>query len=276
VKRKFDLLAFIHVAKTGGKTIETMLGSSFGFRYAPAVEWNARPVDNPNDVEYVVPKYNENDFRRLLKHCPFLKCVGGHSIALWSGIDRVRPTRYFSMIREPLTRGASHYQYHYTHDSPRLDWEHWVNWEVHHNHQVKMFSRNCETNEAIAEIQKHEVFVGLQDKFDESLVILKKMVAPELNISYSRTNSAKSNNIAKSLLANRDTREQLVQMYSKEFPLYEWIAKEYYPRFVKEYGPTLAADVEAFQKRKGQVNRLNMKLSRAYSRLFILPWAHGG
>ncbi len=269
------MLAFIHVAKTGGQTIETMLESTFGIAHAAAVEWRDRPQSDPFSVDYVVPKYDVEDFNRLKSRCPFLKSVGGHSITLWSGLHEVQPTRYFSMLREPLKRGASHFQYHYHHDQPHLEWEDWINWPVHQNHQVKMFSRHCDPDEAMRDIRRHHVFVGLQDKYDESLVILKKLVAPELNIAYKRTNIARDNTLAKSLLQKPETLEHRKRMYAQEIPLDEWVANEYYPEFVKEYGPTLAADVEAFQKRRGQVNKLNIKLNRAYAKIFIKPGSAG-
>jgi len=269
------LLSFIHVAKTGGQTIETMLESTYGFRHASAIEWQPRPAGNPWDVDYVVPKYSPDDFRRLKKLCPFMKSVGGHSIALWSNLHEVQPTRYFSIVREPLKRGASHFQYHVRHDEPHLEWDRWVDWEVHHNHQVKMFSRGGDTQEAIEAIQRNEVFVGLTEAFDESLVIFKNMFRPDLNIGYQRTNVASDNAIAKDLLADQSKKAHLLRMYRDEIPLYEWIANEYYPRFKKEYGPTLEKDVEQFRQHRDRVNKLNIRLNRAYYKMFIQPRVPG-
>lgn len=267
------MLAFIHVAKTGGQTIETMMESTFGARHVAAVEWKKRPVGNPWDVDYVVPKYSREAFRRLKNHCPFMKSIGGHSIALWSGLHEEQPTRYFSFLREPIKRGASHFQYHVRNDKPCLDWDRWVEWKVHHNHQVKMFSPSADPDEALREIQRHNVFIGLTERFDESLVMLKRMIAPELNIAYTRTNTASDNRIANELIAAESSRQQLEEMYRNELPLYEWVANEYFPRLVKEYGPTLAADVEEFRRSKNRVSRLNIKVNHLYAKLFISPWA---
>ena len=104
------MLAFIHVAKTGGQSIETMLESSFGIRHMPAVIWKTPSPQTGPKQDFVIPKYCPEDFRRLKKRTPFLESVGGHSIALWSGLHEVQPTTYFAFLREPIKRGASHYQ----------------------------------------------------------------------------------------------------------------------------------------------------------------------
>lgn len=263
------MYAFIHVAKTGGKSIESMLVSSFGARHVRALEWEPRPEDNVWDVNFVVPKYDVADFRRLKRRCPFMKSVGGHTITLWSGVHEVQPTQYFGFLREPIKRGASHYQFHVRHDEPCLDWSRWVEWTVHHNHQVKMFSRGGDPDEAIRCIQEHEVFIGLTERFDESLVVFKRLFAPDLQIPYTRTNTASDNSIASELLADDKCRDQLKHMYRDDLPLYEWVSKEYYPRMVKEYGPTLAADVEAFRRQRDRVHHLNIKLNSLYAKFFI-------
>lgn len=245
------MLAYIHVAKTGGQTVETMLANSFGAAYCTAPEWRRNLDDDAGADGFVVPKFQADDLRRLRRLCPWIKCIGGHPVTLWSEFDQVVPTTWFSMIREPLARGASHFQYNLndTSSAPR-EWDQWVQWPVHHNHQVKMFSPEGTADDAIRRISENNVFVGLTEKFDESLVILKKLVVPNLNISYRRTNTASDNSRAKKVLADPRMTEQLKTMYQEELPLYEFVSQQWYPRFAKEYGPTLAADVKIFQKER--------------------------
>ncbi len=50
------LLAFIHVAKTGGQTIETMLANSFGAQYSTAPEWSRQQDRETDENGFVVPK----------------------------------------------------------------------------------------------------------------------------------------------------------------------------------------------------------------------------
>ncbi len=257
------MLAFIHVAKTGGQTIETMLANSFGAAFCIAPEWGRNHEADVGDDGFVVPKFQPEDLHFLRRLCPWVQSVGGHPVTLWSEFDKVIPTTWFSMIREPLARGASHFQYNLNDDGASREWDEWVQWPVHHNHQVKMFSPECSAEDAIRRIIEKNVFVGLTEKFDESLVLLRRFVAPGLNISYKRTNAAANNSRAREVLSDRKMVSQLKSMYQEEFPLYEFISKQWYPKFQKEYGPTLEADVELFRKnRERQFNQLNYWMSR--------------
>jgi hypothetical protein len=277
------LLAFIHVAKTGGQTVAVMLRSSFGLKHCDAtfLEEIKTPAD-PFAVKFVVPKFDANDFQRLQKYWPRMRSISGHPIALWSELDNIRPdTQYFALVREPIKRGASHFQYHVRHDKPCLDWDRWLQWDVHQNHQVKMFSKSVDANDAIQQIKKKNVFVGLTERFDESFVMFKALFANDLNIAYIRINTAKDNSIAHELLANSQTREQIRDMYRADLELYEFVAHELYPSFQKEYGPNLERDVQAFREsQRNAVNQRNILLNRAYRRLVFKPlqqiyrWQH--
>jgi len=276
------LLAFIHVAKTGGQTVAVMLRSAYGLNHCDAAFLAKIKVTDPFAVKYVVPKFNAHDFQQLQKYWPRMKSISGHPIALWSELDSICPdTQYFALVREPIKRGASHFQYHIRYDRPCLDWDNWVNWEVHQNHQVKMLSKNVDANEAIRQIKQKNVFVGLTERFDESLVLFKALFAKELNIAYIRTNTARDNSIAQKLLANPQTCAQIREMYRADLELYEFVAHELYPSFQKEYGPNLARDVQTYREnQRNAVNQRNILLNRAYRRLVFRPlqqiyrWRH--
>ncbi|MBU8870882.1 MAG: hypothetical protein KOO60_08500 [Gemmatimonadales bacterium] len=267
------LLAFIHVAKTGGQTVETMLRSTFGARYCHAELWQDRLPTGDAGGSFKVPKYDNSDFRRLKLLCPWMRCVGGHAVALWSGIDRVQPTNYFAFLRDPLTRGASHFQFHQRTESNPLSWDEWVQWKVHHNHQVKMFSQDCNVDQAIEAIEKHRVFLGLMEHFDESLILLQRLMAPELNLGYSRTNTAGDRSIAGKLLADPVKRDQLAEMYKLDQILYDHVKNNVFPRFQNEYGTGLTESVAGFKAGHGSgFSRVNAQTNRVVRRLWLEPW----
>ena len=267
------MLAFIHVAKTGGRTVETMLRNTFGAGFCHAEPWRDLLPTGSAGGSFTVPKYEEADFRRLKRLCPWMRCVGGHAVTLWSGVDRLQPTRYFAFLRDPLTRGASHFQFHQRSDPHPLPWDEWVQWSVHHNHQVKMFSRDCDIDQAIEAIEQRGVFVGLMERFDESLLLLQRLVAPELDLNYVRTNTANNGSIAGELLADPAKRAQMGEMYKLDQILYDYVQTTLFPRFQREYGDGLAQAVADFQTGPGGgLGKANDLAHRIISRFWIQPW----
>ncbi len=274
------MLAFVHVAKTGGKTIETMMRSSFGIHHCDGTLLAPRQSGDPKDVSFIVPKYNPDDLSLLKSIMPGMKSICGHNIALWSNVEEVFPdTKYFLLLRDPIKRGASHYQFHVNNDDYTKEfgfkyfpWEKWVEWETHHNHQLKMLSPDVDLDQAIKLLESKNVFVGLMEHFDESLVMMKKLFYPDLNIAYTRENTASDNTFAKSLLADEKSRQQIADMYAKEIPLYQYVKDEIYSKYREEYGPTLAEDVAQFQSHgKNQINRWNILTNNLYRGLVFKP-----
>lgn len=261
------ILAFIHVAKTGGRTVETMLRSTYGARYVHAEQWI------PQDPEQTIQKYRESDFRRLKRLCPFMKAVGGHSVTLWSEIDKVQPVRWFAFMRDPLKRAASHYQFHQRNTPKPKSWEEWLSWDVPRNHQLRAFYPGDDPVEAIAMIKEKRVFIGLLENFDESLVMLKKLVAPELHLGYQRANIAENNEIAAEILSSSEKLSQLRSLHEGEFELYDFVKNELYPSFRQAYGPALDEDVRTFMVNRAQgMNFLNDRVHRASRKFWLGPW----
>jgi hypothetical protein len=262
------MLAFIHVAKTGGRTIELILRNTYGVRYAHAVPWHSP------DPDRVIPKYEPADLRRLLRIWPPLAAIGGHAVALWSDFDRERPVRWFAFLRDPLKRAASHYQFHAATEKQPRSFEEWLAWDVPRDHQVRAFSRRVDVEEAIAAIAEKHVFIGLLERFDESLVLLRKLVAPELRLGYRRQNTAADNSLAKELLADAGNRERLAELHRQEFRLYDHVVNEIYPRQIAAYGPGLAEDLAALRAAPPPGPTFNDRANRVLRRLWIDPWVH--
>ena len=267
------MLAFIHVAKTAGSTMDRILANSFGAGYCHAEHWSELLPTGDRSGSFTVPKYDQDDFRRLKRLCPWMRCVGGHAVTLWSGLDQVQPTRFFAFLREPLARGASHYQYHVQHQENPLTWEQWVDWEVHKNHQLKMFSPDVDVQQGIETIERLGVFLGLMEHFDESLLLMKRLVAPRLRLGYERKNVAHGNDLARRLLAEPATRAQLEEMYAGDIALYEHVTNEIFPRYRERYGAGLAADLADFQGGPGAgFGTFRLAAHRVMRRYWIEPW----
>ena len=236
------LLVFLHLAKTGGRTLDTVFRSTYGAGYVQAEAWRPTHAMGWGDGDFIIPTYDADDVRRLLRLCPWARAMGGHPLTLWSGAHEVKPVRYVAFLREPLSRGISHYQYHVNTNAEPLDWDDWCAWREHHNHQARYFDRGGDPAAAMAAIREHGVFVGLLERFEESLLLLQKLVAPELHPAYQRRNTAERDDVAQALRANPARCDRIREMYAADFPLYDWVRDELWPGYVQAYGPSLAAD----------------------------------
>jgi hypothetical protein len=224
------------------------------------------------DGEFIIPTYGPSEVRRLLRLCPWARAIGGHPLTLWSGAHEVRPVRYVAFLREPLSRGISHYQYHVNTNDDPLDWDAWCAWREHHNHQARYFDHDGDPDAAIAALERHDVFVGLLERFEESLLLLQKLVAPELNPAYVRRNTAENTDTARALKADPVRCEQVRRMYAADFPVYQWVRDELWPRYEAAYGPGLAEDAARLKADPGRrFRRWPDRCGRALHRFWVDP-----
>jgi hypothetical protein len=259
------MLVFIHINKTAGRTVRYILRSSFGPYHCEVEPWHAQWSEVPFSVQ---------DLHRLRKIYPRLESIAGHRVTgnadlYESGTD----FKYFTLMRDPLKTCASRFQYQLQYRKKKqLVFEEWIQREWTRNHQTKMIAGGVDVDNAIRIIQDKEIFVGLTERFDESMVLLKALVANTLNISYQRVNVANDNTVAKNLLATERTRQLLIDANQADLKLYDFVKNELYPTFQQTYGPQLEADVAAYQRHQGNhFNNRNITLSRLKQYVLYKP-----
>ncbi len=267
------MIAFIHIHKTGGTTLQWILRSSLGpyycevepliieqpFRQTP---WMApATVADLNHMEYLYPR---------------LAGIGGHHIQPHMQLHEKYPgIQYFTFMRDPTKMRASMYQHGVnTLGEENCVFEEWLQEEQSCNRQTKMIAGTPDVNKAIGIIQQQQIFVGLTDKFNESLLLLKSIVN-HLDIAYKRMNVASGETAAKRLLASERGQAMLKEGNEADIALYEFVQQEWYPRFQREYGPGLAEDLAKYQedlKRYGhrQVSLSFMSKPRLFKLLLLL------
>jgi hypothetical protein len=255
-KAEKPMLVFIHINKTAGRTVRYILRSSFGPGHCEAEPWHA---------EWTGAPFSTDDLLRLRKLYPRLKSIAGHRITGYVDLQESGTQfRYFTFMRDPLKTCASRFQYNVQYRKKKnLVFEEWIQREWTRNHQTKMIAGRADLTEAIRILRAKQVFVGLTERFDESLLLLKAMVANDLDISYKPVNVSRKSTLAESLLSNASTRQMLVEANQVDQELYDFVQKELYPSFQREYGPSLEADVRDYQQtRRNAFDRWNLTLSR--------------
>jgi hypothetical protein len=250
------MLVFIHINKTAGSTVRYVLRSTFGMDHCEVEPWHSQWGGAP---------FSSYDLHRLRKVYPRLQSIGGHRVTGYVDLhEEGTEFRYFTFMRDPVRTCASRFQYNIQYRGKKnLIFEDWIQKDWTRNSQTRLIAGAADFDKAIRIIREKNIFVGLTERFDESMLLLKELVEPRLNISYRPVNKASSNSIAQQLLANETTHKMLVEANQVDQQLYDYVRKEIYPLYQNEYGVGLDTDVEAFKKdRENDFNSTNLTLSR--------------
>ena len=250
------MLVFIHINKTAGRTVRYILRSSYGVRHCE-VEVRRRNGEKRS--------FSNADLQALRKLYPQLDSIAGHAVTGYVDLHaNGTKLKYLTIVREPLKTCASRYQYNVQFRGRKdVTFEEWIQKEWTRNNQTRMISGNEDVNEAIRIINEKQIFTGLTERFDESMVMLKALMVGNLDLSYKRVNVAQSNNLAQALLTNEKTRQMLIEANQADLELYHYITQELYPSYQREYGPGLEAAVAEYQRtRRNTFNYWNLTMSR--------------
>jgi hypothetical protein len=250
------MLVFIHINKTAGRTVRYILRSSFGTRHCEVESGYGEQSDRP---------FSTDDLQRLRKLYPYLESIAGHRVTGYVDLHE-SGTRfnYFAFMRDPIKTCASRFQYNVQYRRKKnLVFEEWIQRDWTRNSQTKSIAGVADADKAIRIIRDKNIFIGLSERFDESILMLKELVAKNLNISYRRVNVAGDNTIAQNLLSNERTRQLLIEANRADQELYDFVRQELYPAYQSEYGPALPEDVVRYQQtRENSFNQWNLTLSR--------------
>jgi hypothetical protein len=176
-------------------------------------------------------------------------------------------------MRDPVKTCASRFQYNVQYRGKKdLVFEEWIQRDWTRNSQTKLIAGAADVDSAIQIIKDKNIFIGLTERFDESMVLLKGLRANNLNISYRRVNVASDNTIAQKVLSNESSRQMLIEANRVDQELYDYVSQELYPRCQKEYGASLDNDVVQYQQtRENNFNQWNLTMSRLKQFMIYRP-----
>lgn len=263
-------IAIVHIHKTAGTTLSGVLKAAFGGRYCLV---SARDTD--------APFFGADDLRALRHLYPRLEVLMGHDIRPYGDLHESAPgLSYVTFLRDPVVRCASHYQYDVQVGGVDLPLEEWLTHEVSSNRQTRhLAGPGATASDAIDMVEDRIGFVGTVEQFDASLVMLASFYGfPWLG--YTRKWSAPADDIKRRLLDDPASSEMLAEANREDLALYRYVADEVLPRQEAAYGPSLAADVDAFREGNRSVTRWRMNLRPRYAwyvakwRLAYQPWVN--
>jgi hypothetical protein len=257
------VLVFIHISKTAGRTVRYILRSSYGLRHCEVEPWHDACGG---------PPFSTRDIRRLRKIYPSLRSIAGHRVTGYADLEEQGTEfRYFAFLREPLALCAPRFQYQIDYQKKDVELDEWIADESFQNAQTKQIGGTESVGDALRAIDE-KIFVGLTEKFDDLLVLLKGLRAGDRDIASKPVNVAQRNTLETEGLASPRMRSAIVEANSSDIALYEYVTQELYPGQRQEYWPSLPEDVVRYQAdRQRDFNRRKLTASRAKQYLVHKP-----
>ena len=267
------MLAFSHIYKSGGTSLKWILRNSFGINHLEVERWDERYYSGLSYVKNNPIPFKSKDLKKVKKFFPHVKSIQSHEIVPYENLESIVPDiRYFTFVRDPLKQTASWFQY-LVNIGKRTDlkFEDYIKSDFPRNFQTKMIAGTEDIELAKKIIKEKKVFIGITESFDESLVLMKKILAPELNINYIRQGTAEDNTISKELLTNNKSKQLLLDATELDRELYEYVKLELFPQYKIEYGDSFDEDLSNFylDQKNFQYNMLKVNSCRIQSKIVL-------
>jgi hypothetical protein len=267
------MYAFMHIEKTAGSTMTTILRRSFGTRHCDIRLPMAKRLQRNGDQK---PCVDAADLARARRLYPNLSGIAGHSVKPYEELGEMSPEiRFFTFLRDPAKRFMSHFLNRarvYTRDA----FDAWVSSPWTQNWQTKVIAGAPDASKAIEIICQRIGFVGVTERFDESLVMLGQWLAePGFRGEYRRVNQLKEKRRPRDIERERTDTSYLKTEYAQrriadanaeDQKVYDFVMTNLYPRQIAAYQGDLQADVTKLQEHNRESGRLFEPLWPAFYR----------
>jgi len=265
------LIAFCHIPKTAGVSLTHLVRRYFGLRH----------IDVQHRKVYL---YKPRDLRLDLKLYPFARSLAGHPLRPYVDFQEFQGRiRWYTILREPVSRYLSQYAYEVEHLGETQDFESWNTRDLRGrvNRQVRYLTGADDFEAAKQILNERFAFVGLMERFDESLLLLRRRLGlGGFRVDYKRamnTASARKGRILRQVKDDFDRYRDVVMANNElDLKLYEFVKDEIWPKQVADYGQErLALDLAGEFPRKGStfIERCRWFSGFAYRNVVYKPFA---
>lgn len=248
------MFAFTHIPKTAGTTLNYILQKNFG-----------------NRLNSVIPRkgvnYSYEDLKKDNLIYSNVKCISGHGVKPFINYGEFNnQLKWFTFLRDPIKRFVSQYIHQQTSNLKQyhMPIEEWADRYARSNWQVKWIAGEEDLEAAKQIIKEKFVFIGLTEKFDESLLKMQNVFGNRFDINYKNQKMLSRDNSLKNELLNNQYME-LVSFFKLQneldLKLYDFVLNEIYPT-QKVLLENKKDNLTIYNKKKEVVNLYKFRLKR--------------
>jgi len=259
-----ETIIFLHLPKTAGST----LGAIVRRQYPPESVYlrYAGPGTGPFEEILALPEPQRARLRLLMGHLPF-------------GIHETLPgpSRYVTILREPVERVVSHYYFvrrrpdHHLHEtvtSRRMTLRDFVESGIARELENGQTTWMGWTPELIARddrsspellararrnLEDRFVVAGLTERFDETLLVMRERLGWTRSIWYRQENVTRNRPALAEI--DEDTRALIVERNGLDIELYRYV-RDRFEREISDLGPAFGRELRSFRIRNAGYARI--------------------
>jgi hypothetical protein len=253
------MYAFVHIDKTGGTTLTSILRRSFGTRHCdirlPLVK---RQFDGRNHCSSV----DIADLQRVERIYRKLRGISGHNVKAYSNLASRPDIQFVTVLRDPAARFRSHFLNRSRHHTFAA-FERWVSDPMMQNWQTKMLAGEANAQKAIDLLATRFGFVWFTERFDDGLVMFDQWLQePYFRAEYRRQNQLnekkRPHDLSRqqtdiSYLQSDSIRARIREANSLDQQVYDFVAANIYPRQIANFRGDLNAATEQLRCRNSQL-----------------------
>ena len=265
LKRK--IFAFVHIEKAAGTTFIHLLRQNFFLKYV-----DVRPLSEKSNRTFTM-----QDLKKYLIINPFLKCIGGHAVVPYNNFaDELFDVRFVTLLRNPIFRYISHYQYWVEKRGKRISFDEFLTIDWVKNFQIKKIAGVEDLKKAKSIIKDRFFLVGIAEEFDEFLIHLQKKILPHVFCPYYKmVNVGRHNTLKNDILSKYH--DQIVEKNKLDIELYNYVKYRIIPDLDAQYGLSYRNDVNLFKKQNNEYTLPMLKLNTDFicRKIYYEPITNG-